>query len=213
MARLAAALVLMFILAVCAKEPVNKEKTMDLSKDEKILLLKLARQSLESSVQRKAMEPAKDVPAKFKENCGAFVTLTKNHELRGCIGYILPVAPLYETVIEMAKAAALHDNRFNPVEPSELKDIELEISVLTPPEDIPSIKEFIIGKHGIIINLRGRQAVFLPQVAVEQKWDKETTLKHLCLKAGLEPDAWKDSEMSFRVFEAIVFEEKALLPR
>jgi len=152
----------------------------------------------------------KDVPEKFNEDCGAFVTLLKKGELRGCIGYIMPMAPLTETVTEMAKAAALHDNRFMPVEPSELSEIAIEISVLTPPVEIPSYKEFVVGKHGIVINLRGRQAVFLPQVAVEQKWDRETTLKHLCLKAGLGAEDYKSNEMTFRVFEAIVFGEKDL---
>jgi AmmeMemoRadiSam system protein A len=210
----AAALVLVLALVMRpgAAGQVKKEKSMELSKDEKILLLKIARRSLETSVRKQAMEPFKDLPVKFKEDCGAFVTLTKNKELRGCIGYILPVAPLNETVVEMAKAAALNDTRFYPVEVSELKDIEVEISVLTPPADIPSVNDFIVGKHGIVINLRGRQAVFLPQVAVEQKWDRETTLKHLCLKAGLAPDSWKDPEMTFRVFEAIVFKESELLP-
>ncbi len=203
----------LFIGITQSKENIKKGRTMELSKEDKVLLLKIARQSLEAAVNRAAMEPFKDIPTKFKENCGAFVTLNKNNELRGCIGYILSVAPLYETIVEMAKAASLHDTRFYPVEPRELKDIDIEISVLTPPEEIPSFKEFIVGKHGIVINLRGRQAVFLPQVATEQKWDRETTLKHLCMKAGLPEDAFHDSEMTFKVFEAIVFEEKELISR
>lgn len=181
---------------------------MELSRSDKQLLIKIARTSLEASVRRSPMPSFKELPAKFQEQSGAFVTLKKAGELRGCIGYILPVQTLYGTIVEMAKAAALHDTRFEPVAPGELSTIDIEISVLTPPQDIPSLKEFEIGRHGIIINLKGRQAVFLPQVAVEQGWDKETTLKHLCLKAGLPADAYKEPSMTFRVFEAIVFEER-----
>ena len=194
------------IVAILFSLSFAKEPAMELSKEEKTLLLHMARASFESCVKREKM-PAFTVLDKFKQECGAFVTLKEQGELRGCIGHIYPVSPLFQTVTEMAEAAALHDTRFSPVEPSELKTIDIEISVLTPPVQIPSLKEFVIGKHGIIINLRGRQAVFLPQVAVEQKWDKDTTLRHLCIKAGLPADAYLDKTMEFRVFEAIVFGE------
>ncbi|OGS36719.1 MAG: hypothetical protein A2293_10390 [Elusimicrobia bacterium RIFOXYB2_FULL_49_7] len=181
---------------------------MTLDQKERKRLLTLARASMESSVTQKPLPDFGKLPDKFQEECGAFVSLHKNGELRGCIGYILPVKPLSETILEMAKAAALHDNRFYPVVQNELAQIDIEISVLTPPVEIPSYHEFQVGQHGIFIKLRGRQAVFLPQVAVEQKWDKETTLQHLCAKAGLPENAWQDPNMEFSVFEAIVFGEK-----
>jgi AmmeMemoRadiSam system protein A len=195
--------ILTLYTAACAKGG-----TMELSKEEKTLLLKIARASLEASVKNEKMTKFKDIPGKFKVNCGAFVTLHEKGDLRGCIGHIMPVMPLYETVVEMAKAAALNDTRFSPVVPGELPLIDVEISVLTPPAAIKSLEQFVIGRHGIIIKLGGRQAVFLPQVAVEQKWDKETTLTHLCRKAGLPHDAYRSPDMEFRVFEAIVFGEK-----
>jgi AmmeMemoRadiSam system protein A len=181
---------------------------MELNENEKSLLLKIARRSLTACVKKEKMEAFKDIPQKFKEKSGAFVTLHKHGGLSGCIGHIMPYGTLYETVVDMAEAAALHDSRFTPVVPDELDDIDIEISVLTPPVEIPSLKEFVIGRHGIIINLHGRQAVFLPQVALEQKWNKDTTLRHLCMKAGLPADAYHNKEMKFRVFEAIVFGEK-----
>jgi len=187
---------------------VSQGVTMTLDQKERKRLLTLARASMESSVTQKPLPDFGKLPDKFQEECGAFVSLHKNGELRGCIGYILPVKPLSETILEMAKAAALHDNRFYPVVQNELAQIDIEISVLTPPVEIPSYHEFQVGQHGIFIKLRGRQAVFLPQVAVEQKWDKETTLQHLCAKAGLPENAWQDPNMEFSVFEAIVFGEK-----
>lgn len=199
-----------FSHAVCYASIVLEEKKEDqlqLSTENKMLLLQLARKSMESAVRQQPMALIKDIPENLRQDCGAFVTLTKKGELRGCIGYILPVAPLAETVIEMAKAAALHDNRFMPVEPTELGAIHIEISVLTPPVQISGPEEFVLGQHGIVINLNGHQAVFLPQVALEQKWDKTTTLRHLCLKAGLQPDDYKNPQMTFKVFEAIILEE------
>lgn len=181
---------------------------MTLTQEEKALLLKIARASLESAVTGSPLQEFLGLPGKFKQDCGAFVSLHKAGELRGCIGYIMPISPLFETVVEMAKAAALHDNRFEPVISAELEEIDIEISVLTPPAPIKTLDEFVIGRHGIIISLEGRQAVFLPQVAVEQNWDKPTTLMHLCRKAGLPFDAYKRPEMQFKVFEAIVFGEK-----
>ncbi|MFH0922145.1 MAG: AmmeMemoRadiSam system protein B [Fibrobacterota bacterium] len=184
------------------------ENRMELTRDDKAQLLKMARTVLENAVQGKKAPIFNGLPATFSQNCGAFVTLKKNGQLRGCIGSIFPVQPLSATIIEMARASALHDSRFNTVTTSELPEIDVEISVLTPPEEVKGYGDFVVGKHGIVISLNGRQAVFLPQVAPEQGWDRETTLKHLCLKAGLSQDAWREPEMRFKVFEAIVFGEK-----
>lgn len=177
-----------------------------LSDEEKKFLLKTARQTLEAYVKDKKT-PVVKVPFKKLENdAGAFVTLHEKGELRGCIGYILPVKPLWQTVVENTVNASSKDYRFAPVSASELKDISIEISVLSPPAAIKSHKEIVIGKHGVILKKGPYQSVFLPQVAPEQGWDLETTLKHLSMKAGLGPDDWK-KDTEFSVFTAVVFGE------
>lgn len=136
---------------------------------------------------------------------GVFVTLrAADGNLRGCIGNILPVAPLAQSLWERAQDAALNDPRFDPVTPRELTSLSVEISVLTPPAPVAGPEAVEIGKHGILLKKGFRSAVFLPQVASEQGWDLETTLTHLSLKAGLPPDAWREGA-SFQVFEALVF--------
>ncbi len=142
---------------------------------------------------------------------GVFVTLKKGGHLRGCIGYIEGVKPLYAAVAEMAVAAATGDPRFPQVTAAELPELEYEISVLTPKRQIGAPEEFIVGKHGIIVQAGGRSGVFLPQVAPEEGWDRETTLTYLCAhKAGLPGDAWKDKRTKLFVFEAEVLEEHRL---
>lgn len=113
---------------------------------------------------------------------------------------------LWQAVVENAENAALKDHRFPPVRPEELKDIAIEISVLTVPRRVASLDEFIVGKHGLIISKGLRSAVFLPQVAPEQGWDRIETARQLCLKAGLPADAWKEGA-TFEVFTAEVFAE------
>ncbi len=136
---------------------------------------------------------------------GVFVTLrSADGNLRGCIGNILPVAPLAQSLWERAQDAALNDPRFDPVTPRELTSLSIEISVLTPPAAVAGPEAIEIGKHGILLKKGFRSAVFLPQVATEQGWNLETTLTHLALKAGLPPDAWREGA-SFQVFEAQVF--------
>jgi len=188
------------------KRSKKMEKGFNLTEEEKKFLLKIARETLEEYVKNRKV-PNFDIPYEnLKKKCGAFVTLNKNHQLRGCIGYILPVYPLYRAVIDNTINACSRDWRFNPVTPDELKDIEIEISVLSPPVPVKSYKEIEIGKHGIILKKGIHQAVFLPQVAPEQGWDLATTLSHLAMKAGLPPDAWKEG-CKFEVFTAIVFSE------
>jgi AmmeMemoRadiSam system protein B/AmmeMemoRadiSam system protein A len=130
---------------------------------------------------------------------GVFVTLKKQGQLRGCIGHIQPKEPLYRAIIINAIRAAHYDHRFYPVQPSELDNLELEVSVLSQPQPIASYNKFEVGKHGIILEKDGRGAVFLPEVAVEQGWNREQTLTYLAKKAGLPPDAWKTGA-KFQVF-------------
>lgn len=182
----------------------------DLSRDEQLFLLDLAEQTVRAAVNKQPLPQPQNVPPRLIEKRGAFVTLEKNHELRGCIGYILPIYPLYETVIEVAQSAALRDPRFEPVSPRELKDITVEISVLTVPEKISNPQQIEVGKHGIIIKRGFNQGLLLPQVATDYGWDRETFLEHTCLKAGLPRDAWKDKATEIQIFSAQVFSRETV---
>ena len=144
---------------------------------------------------------------KLKEMRATFVTLKEHGNLRGCIGSLAPVAPLYRSVHDNAINAALKDFRFRPVTAAELPDIELQISVLSPIEPIESIDAFVIGEHGIIIEKGMYRAVYLPEVAVEQGWNKEQTLSSLSRKAGMNADAWK-SGCRFKVFSSVKLEKE-----
>ncbi|MDZ4197949.1 MAG: AmmeMemoRadiSam system protein B [Kiritimatiellia bacterium] len=147
-----------------------------------------------------------DSPA-LRRSAGVFVTLHRNGELRGCIGEIEPRRPLVEAVADHAIHAAFGDPRFPPLAPEEWPDVEIEISVLTPPREIDSWEQIEIGRHGIFLHKRGRSAVFLPQVATEQGWDLPTTLAYLSRKAGLSSDAWREGAR-LDVFEAQIIREK-----
>lgn len=182
-----------------------------LTSNEKTLLLSLARNTLETYTRTgnppKLDQANKQLTLKLKEKYGVFVTLKKHGELRGCIGHILPRAPLFQGVIENTINSSSRDERFNPVDTNEVSDITIEISVLSVPKRIPESDNFVVGKEGILIRKGPYSAVFLPQVAVEQGWDRAETLCHLCQKAGLSRDAWKEDDMEFYVFTADVFHE------
>lgn len=195
--------------------------TFPLSAAEKRLLLKLARRSLETSVRSGRFDPAAlqkfAITASLRRKAGAFVTLKCKQDergrcvghgegLRGCIGTIAPVGAVAGTVAQRASSAALSDPRFSRVQPEELKQITVEVSVLTPPRAVKGAEEIEIGRHGIILSKGGRSATFLPQVAPEQGWDRDTTLEHLGRKAGLAAGGWRQGA-TFMVYEAIVFTE------
>lgn len=139
------------------------------------------------------------LPPHLQVPSGAFVTLKRGGRLRGCIGYILPRKPLIDAVLENGANAAGNDRRFRPVGPDELGDLEVEVSVLSPPRPIETYDDFVVGEQGVILRKAGRQAVFLPEVAVEQGWTREETLSHLARKAGLPASGWRDGA-SFEVF-------------
>jgi uncharacterized protein len=147
-----------------------------------------------------------DIPV-LKEKRGAFVTLKKKGQLRGCIGYIHALKPLGQTIDEMARAAAFSDPRFPPVTPDELPDLSFEISVLTPLKKIEDIEEIKVGIHGLYIVLGGRSGLLLPQVATEYGWDRKTFLEHTCYKAGLSPQAWQDKDAKIYIFSADIFHD------
>lgn len=141
----------------------------------------------------------------LKENRGAFVTIKRRGQLRGCIGQIEGKGPLYKTVEEMAEAAAFRDPRFHAVMGQELLELEYEISVLTPFHRIDDVSEIEVGKHGLYIKRGWQSGLLLPQVATEYGWDRQTFLEHTCAKAGLPSDAWKDKNAEIYVFSADVF--------
>ncbi|HQN80188.1 MAG: AmmeMemoRadiSam system protein B [Kiritimatiellae bacterium] len=185
--------------------------TPELSAADRQNLLTLARKAIEQGLKGQKPDAAEDVgviptPA-MQRQMGGFVTLTINGELRGCIGEIFPRRSLTEVVLEHARNAAFHDPRFPPLTAREFAKVHIEISALTPPVPVASYKEIVIGRHGMTLELGGRSAVFLPQVAPEQGWDLATTLTHLSRKAGLPGDAWQNPRARFTVFEATVFHE------
>jgi AmmeMemoRadiSam system protein A len=178
----------------------------NLSEKEKSTLFSVARDTLRWCVERKGGEfPMEkyELTPKLKVATATFVTLKTRGELRGCIGSLAPSEPLYLSVHHNAINAALHDYRFQPVTVGELDSIAVDVSILSPIRDLPSLDEFRLGAQGIILSKGMARAVFLPEVALEQKWTKEETCTHLALKAGLEPDAWKKNAR-FQVFESVV---------
>jgi len=184
--------------------PAREEFT--LTAEERSELLKLARSAITEFLARGTEIDDLSGRDKFREPRGAFVTLTRAGDLRGCIGFIEPVFPLGRAVIRTAIYAATEDRRFRPVTASELKDLRVEISVLTPARQIARPELVKVGTHGLIVEKGGFKGVLLPQVPVDNGWDRETFLNQGCVKAGLPPDAWKRGA-KLSVFEAIVFHE------
>lgn len=153
-------------------------------------LLTLARETIIARVNGTPL-PLLDTPsADLTSRSGCFVTIKRRKQLRGCIGTFVSDQPLWETVREMAVSAATRDPRFRPMQPEELTDFHLEISVLSPLRDIASVDEIQVGTHGLYVIKGSAHGVLLPQVAVEYGWDRETFLRQTCRKAGLPEDAW-----------------------
>lgn len=195
-----------------ADAPAVEDTAGILSATEQRYLLELARRTIEEATAgRTAARPSEFPPgvsaARMKTPLGVFVTLEKRHALRGCIGHIIAQEPLVEAVVSNAISAAFRDPRFPPVSAAEVPDLLIEISVLTPLRRISGPEEIEVGRHGVVLERGGHRAVFLPQVAPEQGWDRETMLDHLAMKAGLPRDAWR-RDATFEVFEAFVFAEE-----
>jgi len=187
------------------------EACPELSRRDKEKLLTLARETILFALSHEQIPKESDLSVTISEAMrqtrAAFVTLEKHGRLRGCIGDILPRRPLYKSVIANAINACVNDRRFSPVTLAECNDITIEISALTPPQEVASLADIRIGIDGIVLQKDGRSAVYLPQVAPEQGWDLETTLTHLSMKAGLPADAWKEGA-TFLTFQADVFGEE-----
>jgi len=177
-----------------------------LTDEEKTTLFAIAKDTLTWCVnKRKEPFPIESytITPKLKAHTATFVTLKIRGDLRGCIGSLAPVEPLYLSVHHNAVNAARHDPRFSPVQSTELPDITVDVSILSPIRDIPNLDAFKLGQHGIILGKGMARAVFLPEVATEQGWTKEATLAYLSQKAGLSADAWREGAQ-FQVFESVV---------
>ena len=178
-----------------------------LSEGERAALLKLAREAVVAAVQGTTPPDLAEPAGGLVEHSGAFVTIYRaGGELRGCIGQMQGYAPLWETVLDMARSAALNDPRFPPMDRSELGDFRIEISVLSPMVETPA-SEVTPGTHGVLVSGRGRRGVLLPQVATRRNWDRETFLENTCLKAGLPARAWRNDDVTIMTFRAEVFGE------
>ncbi len=200
-----------YCAALITAKGQGKAKPMEevgmLNREQRRKLLSLARRSIEHYLRTGKRLDNLDIddPLLYKEK-GAFVTLEKNGMLRGCIGHIIADMPLCEVVAEMAIQAAVGDPRFPAVTIDEMKDIEIEISVLSPLKKLEDINDIRIGKHGLLLRKGIHSGLLLPQVPVEYGWDRQTFLRHLALKAGLPADGWKDGEIYW--FTAEVFSER-----
>ena len=178
---------------------------LGLSPVEKETLLDIAKKTIECRLAGRDVPEFQVESARLREKRGGFVTLKKYGQLRGCIGYIEAIKPLYKTVEEMAIAAAFNDPRFPPLRREEIEHLTIEISALTPLKEIKDINEIEVGIHGIYIVKGFYSGLLLPQVALEHKWDRPTFLEQTCHKAGISSQAWKDKDTKIYIFSADIF--------
>jgi AmmeMemoRadiSam system protein B/AmmeMemoRadiSam system protein A len=196
---------------VFLKTPSGKtvEPQFSLNGHEKDELLALARKSVEYAVrEKKAYEPTASASEVLNQERGAFVTLRKSGALRGCIGYTSAAKPLYVTVRDTATLAALRDTRFHPVAASELPQIDYEVSVLSPLRRVLDIRQIKVGQHGLLMKNGAYEGLLLPQVPVDEKWDRQRFLEETCAKAGMRSGCWKDENTDIFMFTAVIFGEK-----
>jgi len=186
--------------------PPPAASTATLTPSDKKTLLAFARETLSRIFLTETVPLPRNFNAELQQPRGAFVTLKKKGELRGCIGRMTGDEPLAKIVGAMAVQAAFNDTRFQPLNAGELKDIEIEISVLTPMKRVAGVSDIVVGRDGVLLGKDGHHAVFLPQVAPEQGWNRDEMLDNLCLKAGLDAGCWKE-KTEFSTFQAIVFSE------
>ena len=181
-----------------------------LSEAEQKTLLTLARDVLAGITKDRSFKPdllKYDLTPNLKQNSRLFVTLTEKGELRGCIGHVEAIMPIYQAVIDNTFSAAFRDTRFPPVRSNEVSDIRIEISINTPQRLIKDVNQIEIGKHGLIIERGFHRGLLLPQVPVEWNWDRDEFLKGICRKAGLPDGAWKDPATKLYIYSSQVFHE------
>jgi AmmeMemoRadiSam system protein A len=181
----------------------------ELNRQEQKELLSLARNTIKKYLASASRDYPPNTNPVFSEKRGVFVTLHRDGELRGCIGYPLPYKPLWEAVADNAIAAATEDPRFPSVTAGELPELDIEISVLTVPQKVANHEQVKVGRDGIIISKGFQRGLLLPQVPEEQGWDLEQYISYGCLKAGLARDEWKKG-VQIETFQALVFGEKEL---
>jgi AmmeMemoRadiSam system protein B/AmmeMemoRadiSam system protein A len=191
------------------KSEQNSKKQIDfsLNEQEKNELLQIAKKSVELYITNKGKYPITDNLPSLQIERGAFVTLELNGRLRGCIGYTAPIEPLIQTVRDVAIQAAVNDPRFPPVQKNDLPILSYEISVLSPFTRVLDVNEIQVGVHGLMMVRENRAGLLLPQVPVEQNWNRTTFLEQTCLKAGLNPNDWKNPDTDIFKFSAFVFND------
>ena len=173
-------------------------------------LIKIANSSLRKAFEGKGVNSLNPKSSKLDKKSGAFVTLYLNGELRGCIGFIESDLPLWKSVAEASRLSAFEDPRFPPLKKEELGQVKFEISVLTPTTKIEgdALQKVKVGRDGLIIEHAGKSGLLLPQVATENGWNAEEFLEQTCIKAGLNPGAWKEKGCKIYKFQAQIFSEK-----
>jgi AmmeMemoRadiSam system protein A len=188
---------------VDASEGVRQEFSLE----ERAQLLRLAHDSIISALEFREI-PLEPPTLHLAESRGVFTSLHFFEELRGCVGYVLPTLPVYRAVAETARAAAFDDNRFPPVTKEEAPHLEIELSILSPPQAIRP-EDIEVGRHGLLISQNGRRGLLLPQVPIEHEWDRTTFLEQTCRKAGLLLNAWQKGA-TIEAFTAEIFRDQAL---
>jgi AmmeMemoRadiSam system protein A len=177
--------------------------------EERTLLLQLAHQAIAAALEQREISLVPPSPH-LAEPRGVFTTLYYRGGLRGCVGYVFPVTSLYRTVAESARGAAFDDSRFTPVTREQAPELELSLSILSPPQPIqPEAVE--IGRHGLLVKLGPYRGLLLPQVPMEQGWDRITFLEQTCKKAGLPSGAWQ-AGAQLEAFTAEVFGDRGVGP-
>lgn len=180
------------------------ERAIDLRATQ--ILLSLARETIQSRFNGTPLPSPEPEDPKLLEPRGAFVTLKIDGRLRGCIGHVIGVAPLWQAVRDNAIAAAFEDPRFDPLQADEMEHTHIEISALTPLQRV-DFNEVVVGRDGILVERGMARGLLLPQVAAEFGWDRETFLDHTCRKAGLDPGCWRHPDTVISIFSAQVFGE------
>jgi AmmeMemoRadiSam system protein A len=178
-----------------------------LAEAHRTVLLKLSRDALEAAFRGRPLPVPEVLDGPLTERRGAFVTLTIGGALRGCIGHVEGVEPLWQSVRDNTLAAAFRDPRFSPLDEAELERVAIEVSVLTPMRRVASPEEVVVGTHGLLIECGHRRGLLLPQVASDRGWDRDTFLDQTCRKAGLEPGCWRSSDTRIFVFSTERFGE------
>ena len=186
-----------------------------ISDSDGIELVKMARRVVTQHLNNDEKISDSEFNTKFDFSSGVFVTLNKENDLRGCIGYPIPVKKLYDGLVDAAISAATRDPRFSAVTPDELDKITFEVTVLTPPEEIKVsehseyLSQIKVGRDGLIVENSFTSGLLLPQVPTEYGWNEEEFLEYTCQKAGLEKDAWKEKSTKISKFQGVIFKEES----